>query len=208
MEALRVISDEHQSLAAILHALRFMLKETVEGRLAPDVKLFQAMAHYLEAYAEQRHHPKEEVLFRALTARTDEGAAAVATLTAEHAAGPDRIAALKAALAGFVAAPAEGAAGFAAAFDQYADFYRRHMMLEEDVVLPLIRRHVSSDDWPALDRAFSGEEADLVAAAGEGEDFSELFSRLVASAPAPIGYGAHPFSDVSAPKGTRRSERS
>ena len=76
MESLQIIGDEHQSLAAILHAIRFMLKEVAAGRLAADRPLFQAMVHYLDAYAEQRHHPKEDVLFRHLARCTQEGSEA------------------------------------------------------------------------------------------------------------------------------------
>jgi glutamate-ammonia-ligase adenylyltransferase len=78
MEALRIISDEHQALASILHAIRFMLKEVGAGRLAPDLKLFQAMVHYLDAYAEQRHHPREDPLFIRLAERSPEAADALA----------------------------------------------------------------------------------------------------------------------------------
>ena len=187
MKALRIISDEHQSLAAILHAVRFMLKEIAAGTLEPDLELFQAMVHYLEAYAEQRHHPKEERLFRALRHRTDEGAEALATLAAEHAAGPQRIAALKQALGTFIAAPAR-VGTFAEAFNAYADFYRSHMVLEEDTVLPLVRRHLTAEDWSVIDREFGADDAN------GGEDFSALFRRLVDCAPAPIGHGAHPFA--------------
>ena len=50
MHALQVLADEHQSLAAILHALHFMLKEIAAGRLQPDMALLRAMVHYLDAY--------------------------------------------------------------------------------------------------------------------------------------------------------------
>ena len=80
MEALRIISDEHQALASILHAIRFMLKEVGAGRLAPDLKLFQAMVHYLDAYAEQRHHPREDPLFIRLARRSQDAADALARL--------------------------------------------------------------------------------------------------------------------------------
>ena len=56
MEALRIISDEHQALASILHAIRFMLKEVGAGRLAPvsaqaaaDFQAAQAVRLGLEA---------------------------------------------------------------------------------------------------------------------------------------------------------------
>ncbi|NYZ13820.1 hemerythrin domain-containing protein [Azospirillum sp. RWY-5-1] len=186
MNALRIISEEHQSLAAVLHAIRFMLKEAAGGRLEPDPELFQAMVHYLDAYAEQRHHPKEELLFSRLRTLTD--AAALDTLSAEHAAGPRRIADLKDALATFLADP-RALDPFIAAFDRYAEFYRGHMMLEEEAVLPLARQLLSPADWREIDVAIAAEEARPAA-----EDFTTLFSRLVACAPAPIGHGPHPFA--------------
>ena len=54
MESLQIIGDEHQSLAAILHAIRFMLKEVAAERLAADRQLFQAMVHYLLGQIDQR----------------------------------------------------------------------------------------------------------------------------------------------------------
>ena len=43
MQALHIIGEEHQSLAAILHAIRYMLKEVAAGKLQADLKLFQAI---------------------------------------------------------------------------------------------------------------------------------------------------------------------
>ena len=69
MEAMRIIMDEHQSLAAIIHAIRLMIHEIGAGKLQPDFKLFAAMVRYLDAYPEKRHHPKEDAfLFAPLKA--------------------------------------------------------------------------------------------------------------------------------------------
>lgn len=193
MEALHIIGEEHQSLAGILHAIRFMLREVAAGRLAPDLQLFQAMVHYLDAYAEKRHHPKEDLLFNRLPQRTDEGGEALRQLGAQHAAAPQRMAALEQALAVYLA-DAGRFAEFAAAFDSYAEFYREHMMLEEDVVLPLLRRHLTAADWHELDAAFRAEMADNSGKDGKSEDFTALFSRLVDCAPAPIGFGPRPYA--------------
>ncbi|WP_374247280.1 hemerythrin domain-containing protein [Zoogloea sp.] len=192
MEALHIIGEEHQSLAAILHAVRYMLKEVTAGRLAPDLKLFQAMVHYLEAYAELRHHPKEDLLFHRLAQRTADGADALARLAAQHAAAPQRIAVLQQALAAYVADPAR-LAGFAQAFDDYAEFYRGHMLFEEDAVLPLVRQHLSDADWTELDARFAADAQADTLSDGQREDFKALFSKLVACAPAPIGFGPRPF---------------
>lgn len=194
MQALHIIGEEHQSLAAILHAVRFMLKEVSAGRLAPDLKLFQAMVHYLDAYAEKRHHPKEDLLFKYLERRSDEGREALAQLAIQHAAAPQRIAVLQQALGEYVADPTKFG-GFAGAFENYADFYRGHMMLEEDVVLPLVRKYLTSDDWVAVDAEFRAEMTANAVSDGTKEDFKAMFSKLVDCAPAPIGFGPRPYGD-------------
>lgn len=194
MEALRIISDEHQALAGILHAIRYMLKKVSAGELEPDLKLFRAMVHYLDAYAEKRHHPKEDILFDRLEKRTSEGAEALARLAAQHNAAGQRISALEQALADF-SKDATRFDSLARAFDLYADFYRGHMMLEEEVVMPLTRQHLTPEDWAEVDRAFIAEMEANSGKDGKSEDFSAMFSRLVASAPAPIGFGPRPYGD-------------
>lgn len=193
MQALHIIGEEHQSLAAILHAIRYMLKEVAAGKLQADLKLFQAMVHYLDAYAEKRHHPKEDLLFEYLVRRTGEGADALAALAVQHRAAPERIGALQQALEDYLA-DTGGFPDFARAFDTYADFYRSHMLLEEEAVLPLVRKYLTPADWTAVDAEFRAEMAANSGADGKAEDFSGLFSRLVNAAPAPIGFGSGPFT--------------
>ena len=197
MEAMRILMDEHQSLAAIIHAIRHMIKEIGAGRLQPDFKLLAAMVHYLDAYPEKRHHPKEDAyLFAPLRARTHDADAVLDKLEAEHADAEARIAVLEAAVKAYAQDPAGAFEAFKTAFNAYAEFYRTHMMTEEREVLPLIRKHFTAEDW---DRANAGFIADdplsgtrATARAGE-EDFAHIFSRLVAAAPAPIGLGAGPY---------------
>lgn len=188
MDALRIIGEEHQSLAAILHALRFTQKEILAGRLEPDLPLLQMMVHYLDVYAERRHHPKEDLLFARLAERSAEAAEPLRLLAEQHAAAPQRIARLQAALDA-LAAGTGTVADFAAAFDRYADFYRGHMMLEEERVLPLIGKHLTAEDRRELDLAFAAFTAREEASPSGGEDFAALFSKLVDAAPAPIGLG-------------------
>ena len=198
MEAIRIIMDEHQSLAAIIHAIRLMIREVGAGRLAPDFKLFKAMVHYLDAYPEKRHHPKEDqFLFGPLKARTTEGADALARLEAEHGLAEARIQALDAALQGYAEGAPDGFEAFSDAFETYADFYRKHMLLEEREILPLLKRHFTADDWA---RANAGCQATPDPMSGTrtadgDEDFRRLFSRLVAATPAPLGLGGGPYKD-------------
>ncbi|OWW20797.1 hemerythrin domain-containing protein [Noviherbaspirillum denitrificans] len=192
MEAIRIISDEHQALAGILHAIRFMLRKVAAGELAPDLKLFQAMVHYLDAYAEKRHHPKEDILFAVLAKRTDEGADAIARIEAQHGDAPRRIARLEQALAAF-GNDAGRLEEFITAFNHYADFYRGHMMLEEDLVMPLARVYLTPEDWASVNRQFRAEMEANSGKDGKSEDFAGMFSRLVECAPAPVGLGPRPY---------------
>ncbi len=110
----------------------------------------------------------------------------------QHAAAPARIAVLQQALDHYVADPARFKA-FEKAFEDYAEFYRNHIMLEESAVLPLLRTHLDAADWADAEAEFQADMAsrDLTAQ----EDFAGLFSKLVACAPAPIGFGPRPFTD-------------
>jgi len=193
MRALQVLADEHQSLASILHAIRFMLKEICAGRLQPDLKLIRAMVHYLEAYPEQRHHPREDrFLFGRLRQRTEEGKELLDRLFAQHAGAPERIRRLESALDDYERDSSDASA-LAAAFDSYAEFYRNHMMLEEREILPLLRKHFTPADWAEIDAELAAEGNNL----GDmpSEDFEAVFSKMVAAAPAPIGLGNGPYRD-------------
>jgi hypothetical protein len=76
-----------------------MLRDIGSGTLQPDMGLLRAMVHYLDAYPEKRHHPKEDqFLFALLRQRTTEGAEALDRLEEEHTHGNDRIKALEAAV--------------------------------------------------------------------------------------------------------------
>ena len=154
MDAMRILMDEHQSLAAIIHAIRHMIGEIEAGRLQPDHKLLEAMVHYLEAYPEKRHHPKEdEYLFRFLRMRSAEAVPVLDQLEAEHARCADLLADLRAKLE--AAREGTGLEGFSGALDAYAEFMWRHMATEEEVVLPLAEAQLTGEDWAAIDLAFA-----------------------------------------------------
>jgi len=193
MHALQILLEEHQSLAAILHAIRYMLKEIGAGRVRPDLLLIRAMVHYLEAYPEQRHHPREDrFLFARLKDKTDEGKELLDQLFAQHAGAGERIKALEDALDVYERDLSK-LAPLAAAFGTYADFYRSHMLLEEREILPLLRKHFTEQDWAEIDAELAAEGNNL--GGMPNENFSGVFSKLVAMAPEPIGLGMGPYKD-------------
>ena len=77
---------------------------------------------------------------------------------------------------------------FVEAMERYVNGYLSHMAVEEGEILPAARAHLTDADWAVLDSAFArnrdpltGHEADEV--------FRPLFSKIVMTAPAPVGLG-------------------
>src|SRR3954471_17474087 len=137
MKAIAIIQDEHRAITAVLEGLRHLVKEIAEGRRAPDPALLAALFHYIEAFPEGLHHPKEDdYLFARLAARRPDAVPLLDALRAEHTIGRARFADLKDAWeryrADILALPA-----FAERVERYAHFHWLHMRKEEDEVIPL-----------------------------------------------------------------------
>jgi len=193
--AWRLIEDEHQALAAVLHALHFLLDEIGAGRIEPDFRLLRAMVYYLTEYPERRHHPNEDrYLFARLRSKTDEANSVLARLEREHAAAEERIAELEAALHAFASREANGYERLREVFDRYAHFYRQHMRTEEEELLPLAQRYFTPEDWAWVAEGWRQEGEDPLAGCHR-DAWQEIFEKVVRHAPPPIGLGAGPYPD-------------
>jgi len=189
-EALTIIRREHRSLAAVLHALKFVCDEIKSGRMKPDFKLLWAMLHYIDAFPERLHHPKEDrYLFVALRRRSNAAAAALDKLEREHKESPALVNRLISALLRYKNDPAKGAAEFAQQVERFSNFHWEHMRLEEDEVMPLAEKALMDEDWAAIDAAFQDNSDPLIGIESQRE-FDKLFTRIVNLAPPPIGVGS------------------
>jgi branched-chain amino acid transport system ATP-binding protein len=184
----RVLHDEHLAIAAVMQALQHLARLAQDPGVKADFRAFHAMIHYIDAFPERLHHPKEDlVLFARLWDRSAEARPLVERLKAEHVEGARLVRDLEAAVRKYEEAWPRGAQDFAAAVQAYADFHWRHMRCEEQELLPLAERALSEEDWAAVERAFAQNEdpiADLRA-----QDFDRLYARILSLAPAPIGLG-------------------
>jgi len=151
--ALSIIADEHRSLAAVLKGLQAHVGDAGAGRTNPDFHLAGAMLDYIQAYPERLHHPKEdEYLFRFLRQRSVEARAILDTLEAQHTRGAELLTDLRQRLE---QSRSQGDfASFIPALEAYAEFQWDHMRKEEEVVFPLAERHLTEEDWRAIDAAF------------------------------------------------------
>ena len=188
MKAITIIQDEHRAITAVVEALRHLVAEIGADRMAPDHALLGALFHYIEAFPERLHHPKEDdYLFARLRVRRPDAAPLLDSLEREHVVGRERFVELKALWERYRADPAAFAA-FAAGVERYAHFHWAHMRKEEDEVLPLARDALTGDDWGAVDAAFTSNE-DPVVGVPASKAFRELFRRLAALVPPPLGVG-------------------
>ncbi|HEY1328189.1 MAG TPA: hemerythrin domain-containing protein [Casimicrobiaceae bacterium] len=189
MKAIRIIRDEHRALAAVLHGLLHLVRETRERGAPPNFPVLSAMLYYIDAFPERFHHPKEDrYLFPLLRARVPASAPLLDLLATEHHAGEARIRALQQALTRYREGGVAEFAAFAAAVEDYVSFEREHIRREETQVLPLAQAQLTPGDWEAIDAAFTGH-TDPLLGADPGMQWQALFSRIVSLAPPPIGVG-------------------
>ena len=187
--ALSVIHDEHRSLAAVVHGLRYLVRESQTKNSRPDFRVLWAMIFYLEEFPEKMHHPKENTyLFARLRQRTHDADVILAELEQQHSAGAQHVRDLELALGHYEAGKPDGLEKFSAAVAKFSDEILKHMAFEESILIPLAQKHLTAEDWVEIGAAFS-ENGDPRFDAGADHEFRDLFSRIVNLAPPPIGVG-------------------
>lgn len=189
MQAIRIIRDEHRSLAAVLHGMLFLVHGIRDRGAKPNFEVFGAMIYYIDGFPERFHHPKEDrYLFRVLRIRHPEAKPLLDRLEGEHWSGAHKIRTLEQALVRFQHGGASEFPAFAKAVEDYASFHWQHMRAEEDEILPLAEKYLTAADWDAIDTAFLGH-ADPMLGAEVDTEYRALFTRIVNLAPPPIGVG-------------------
>lgn len=190
--ALTIIHDEHRSLGAVLHSLRFLVREALEKGRELDFKLLWAMIYYMDAFSQRLHDPREEAyLFAKLMERTREADDIVARLKQQHADSAEHLRRLELMPGQLEAGMPGSLAEFASEIEQQVEDARQHMQLEEKTVIPLAKKYLTTEDWVAIAEAF-GEHGDPRFGAKPEHEFRDLFTRIVNLAPPPIGVGPAP----------------
>lgn len=193
-ESLRVIREEHASLAAMLQSLMQMVKRGPMPDGKDDSALFfdvlRAMLFYIDEFPEQRHHPKEsDLLFPRVAKAAPHTLPAIDQLERDHQQGETRVRELMHLLLAWELLGDSRRQAFVDEITRYIDFYLGHMRLEETVILPEAERHLSEADWEALDAAFAANCDPLSERIPRDPQFDRLFTRIVMRAPAPVGLG-------------------
>jgi len=188
-KAFDIIRNEHRALAAVVHCFEHLLDEVRDHSLDPPFDAFELLLRYVAEFPDRFHHPKEDdYLFPAVARRDPEAAELIKELQQQHDSVVATTKALRAALADWEADPEGGFAAFDAKARDYLALQWEHMRLEETRILPVARNKLTEADWKTIDEAFS-ENDDPIFGDNPKQEFDQLFSRIVASAPAPWGLG-------------------
>ena len=215
--SLEIIRDEHSSLAAMLQSMRMLVARgprdnpknffdvlramlpggSVTG--APKLRAIEIIDElephrrgpfYVDEFPERLHHPKEtELLFPRVLKAVPELGVAVARLDRDHEYTEKAVRDIQHLLLGWELLGESRRETFTDAFDRYVNLYLAHMQLEEKEVLPAAEKHLTEEDWQAVDAAFEKNCDPLTGKFKPEPMYDRLFTRIVQNAPAPIGLG-------------------
>ena len=154
----------------------------------PSFPLLRAMLHYLVAFPEKLHHPKEDAyLFRKLRARTQRVRRdARRTRTPARRGTRARRRSWHGASTPTRRIPSGGLTRFAAAVERFSTSQMQHMALEAKVDHPRrARTHLTAEDWAEIGAAFASN-GDPRFSVDNDEEFRQLFARIINLAQAQV----------------------
>ncbi|RYF41349.1 MAG: hemerythrin domain-containing protein [Comamonadaceae bacterium] len=188
--AMRAIRDQHASLSAVLRSLLLLVAQGPGDAPERFFDVLRAMLFYIDEFPERQHHPREsDLLFPKLLRAAPELMPVIAQLEAQHVEGEGKVRALQHLLLAWELIGESRRAAFIEAAQDYVRFYLDHMRVEEVQLLPVAQQVLSPEDWRELDAAFA-TVPDPLGGGARDPCYDRLFTRIVLTAPAPIGVGA------------------
>lgn len=169
---LETIHAEHGYINRLLNILQQKLVAIEQGKTV-NYSLLKDIVEYLHQHAEQCHHPKEDVIYHYYLEHYGDKET-IAQLDLEH----EELAKLTQAFADTVDMILMDAVipldVFAEKLNQFVLRQREHLQFEERQVLPLIRRHFTTQDWVNVVELYQECECDPLF----GEQVAPRYQRL------------------------------
>ena len=187
---LKIIRDEHSSLAAMLQSMRMLVDKGPGDSRRQFFDVLRAMLFYIDEYPERLHHPKESnLLFPKVIRASKKVMGAIAKLVRDHQYSEKAARELRHHLLAWELFGPSRRPDFEQSFKKYVDFYLEHMHLEESVILPEAEAVLTEADWAEMDAEFEKNADPLTGNYPPPAEYEQLFSLIVQRAPAPIGLG-------------------
>jgi hemerythrin-like domain-containing protein len=168
---------EHRRLARVLDLLDKLLDGFHEGA-EPDYELTCEMLEYMESYADQVHHPTEDLIFRRVLERAGADQPILGILMHQHRTLVELNRRFRQSLEGVVHEEVLRRDEVESQGRELVDTLRRHMVLEDSEAFPLVLQYLSPDEWEELAEAAPDAE-DPVFGAPDPARFRALYQHLM-----------------------------
>lgn len=126
----------------------------IDSGLAADAELLKEIAVFFRCFPDFCHHPKEDLVIRAIAARDGEAGRALERLVAEHESGCELLQQFSRALVMMLIEPAQ-AGQFVAVARRFLESERRHMAYEDGPFFEIAQETLDVDDWLELSKRFA-----------------------------------------------------
>jgi hemerythrin-like domain-containing protein len=189
-KSLNIIRQEHAALSAMLQSMQMLATQGPGDHPERFFDVLRAMLFYVDEFPERLHHPKEtQLLFPKIAREVPACAAVIARLDRDHQQSEKAVRELQHLLLGWELLGDSRRARFMSELALYLHFYLDHMHVEEHDVLPHAEKALSEQDWAELDAAFAANRDPLSSGGPVDETYARLFTRIVMTAPEPVGLG-------------------
>lgn len=190
-ESLQIIRDEHAAVAAMLRSLILMVERGPHDDQQQYFDVLRAMLFYIDEFPERLHHPKEtELLFPKVAEAVPATRDVIAQLDREHERSEVAVRELQHKLLAWELLGETRRATFEQAVRRYVELYLEHMHLEEREILPKAEQCLTAQQWDELDAAFATNCDPMTGKYPRDPLYNRLFTRIVSTAPEPIGLAA------------------
>ncbi|MBE9568523.1 MAG: hemerythrin domain-containing protein [Proteobacteria bacterium] len=152
---------EHDHILKTLNLLEKQFLDLCRGG-SPDYSLMRSIIVYIQEYPEQAHHPLEDMIFSILLERLDDGRQ-IQKLITDHTDLETVTRELRKSLE-LLKKGEISEEELKQKLSQFLVRQRQHLYVEEKKVYPLVKRHITTEDWdhirsviPPLDDPVFGE---------------------------------------------------
>lgn len=179
-QLLERLNREHRHLSRLLNLFDDLLDRFSEGN-EPDLDLMSEMLEYMDSYADQVHHPSEELIFDRLRARSNETYPVLDVLTKQHVALGQMNKRFRRSLEGIMHEEVLRRDEVELQGREYVKVLRDHLAVEETQAFPLARERLAASDWDELLQEVPSAD-DPVFGDADPARFRTLFQHLMAQA--------------------------
>lgn len=179
MEAIKVIQREKEVIRKVVKVMD-RVREQLEIQQTVDAGLLGDIVQFMRIFCDQCHHGKQySYLFPLLESKgvSTEGGT-MADLQEEHEKGRLLTTELSLACSKYITSQGTGRLGLIRALQTLVSFYRVHLLKEEDFLLSVAEKLLSTEDEDLLIDQFGSAESDIgIGAHGSYEKLAEAMER-------------------------------